>query len=93
MVDLMVDNQGEKVEFNVNLSGSYRISLEIFSISGRKINKLVSLIPLESGQYKYYWNGYDNFGLPVCQNQFIAKLIFDDSSMIKYFEFKRKFND
>ncbi|KQC11821.1 MAG: hypothetical protein APR63_03835 [Desulfuromonas sp. SDB] len=89
MVYLQVENQGENVEFNLNLSKTHSISLEIFSITGRKIKKLVSTIPLVSGQYKYYWNGYDHFGLPICQNQFFAKLLFDDSSLIKYFEFNQ----
>jgi hypothetical protein len=87
MVKLQIENQQDNMEFNISLSGNYQITLEIFGITGRKIKKLVTSIPLKAGQYKYQWNGFDQFGLPTNQRQFFAKLFYDDNSVVKYFEF------
>lgn len=93
MVKLQIENHQDKMEFNISLNGSYQVSLGIFGITGRKIKQLVSLIPLEAGQYKFHWNGFDQFGVLTNQRQFFAKLLFDNNSLVKYFEFNSLIED
>ena len=56
------------------ISQSSNVSLIIYDLLGREINRLIDNRLYASGTYQIVWNGKDQFGIPVSSGMYLYRL-------------------
>lgn len=80
-------NDGTKIEFEIPVKKN--ISLEIYDISGRLVNTLISNEEFEAGLHGIYWNGKNEKGQNVSTGVYIYRLRFGNFSVSKRMSYIR----
>ncbi len=66
-------NPETTISFSANYQGFRQVTLEVYDISGRKIQTLFSG-PLDAGQYRFKWNGRNTLGQASASGMYFYRL-------------------
>ncbi len=66
-------NPETTISFSANYQGFRQVTLEVYDISGRKIQTLFSG-PLDAGQYRFKWNGRNALGQASASGMYFYRL-------------------